>query len=254
LETLHYVGISGWSLEDKWIAVTLAYDSTVSGYTEKTPIVDIEGDLAMELDQSTRFMGWSPLNPEQFLYILRPNYPQQGGETVNIGNMNINEPLRTISNLDSYIPRGTSPLSPDGLKTILVVQVGNDPTNETSLLLDFQQETWQVIPNANTEGFAPSLWSPDGQWVVYIGRDGLLFLPASELNQLMIQVDSEHPFPTPLGWLPDSGDLIYQDGNMIKIINPLISERSSTFFDLTTMEVSNEVVEIVKIWIPSLEE
>lgn len=248
---LEFVGLNGWSLDDEWIAVTIGYSSLDISYWEETTLLNIYSGEQLKLDLKNHFMAWSSSSPNRYLYILHPSHPELGEESLNLGEIGHNDPIYSISDFDGYFPLSALSLSPDDLKVILVARRGTSSFQEENLLVDFQEGEWSLLANPSDNRSIPFQWSPDGQWVVYFQREGLQFRSMQYLNQPMVSVESMNEYPVPLVWLPDSSGFIYQDGDELFVVSPMMPKDPTLIFNLAALGILSDFEASVKLWIPT---
>jgi hypothetical protein len=208
---------AGWSIDDRWIYFIKEY-SISSEYDPhfQTIIVDTTNGDIIELDGNIEFVAWSPTVPDQFLYIRHNDFPLYGGETVHVGRVGETEPVLTFSDLGQYAPVFSHQisLSPDGLRAIAV------SPDWSVLSLDFKEVKWSLLALGAERLSGPSLWSPDGRWLIFYWGNTPYFWAVDETSEPTIPIESKTEYLIPKAWTPDGHMFIFQDKYELYAINP----------------------------------
>jgi hypothetical protein len=206
-----------WSQNNNWLHI-LTEDFYQFVWSA---IVDTDTKERHFLDYRTQdsFLAWVPTETDQYVYISRPNFPEGGGETINIGRVGSSAPLKSITDFSDYIltSRRYFSLSSDGEKCVLLAT--DKDRNQVYLLIDFTTATWEeLLFDVNIP--VRDYWSPDGKWLVFIeSHEGFFFLNIQDAGEDLIRVAASG-YATPIGWLTDSSMLVYQERYEVYGVNP----------------------------------
>ncbi len=243
---------SSWSSDDQLLAVFMRYKRSAEDLEQKkTFILSTTHEQISELDDKSEFVAWSPKAPDQFLYIVHPQFPTIGQEIVNIGKVGQGEPVKSISDLDKNAPSQAFDISwsPDGSRAIAVSSEDNLRTIIS--LLDFQKVQWKTLPYTPAGVGEPDLWSPDGKWIMFWQGADMFFWNFDQSNQPTTTPLPQDDFVSSAIWTPDSSMLIYQDGHALYAVDPSAPQKPSLVIDLNTLGIKSDWDIHAFIWMSS---
>jgi hypothetical protein len=248
-ETYAAPELRSWSKDDRWLAFDVRFQRSVEAGEEfKTVFLDTTSGELEELPERIFFQGWSLADPDEFLYILHPTYPVRGDESVHIGRVGTSDPVASITDLGQYAPaRGFAVLSPDGSRAVLGTS-GPHGGSYYHLLLDFDENTWHLLPGVKG---SPFTWSPAGDWVAFSAEHDLWFLNISNRSVPPIRVIPESDYAVPLAWVPDQAVCIYRDGNRLYAVDLSVPDEPFLLLDLAPFGGSDEQPLLVKVSVES---
>lgn len=230
-----------WSKNDDWFLATFNYIHPETHVEFRQELIfSTKDNQVFELDETIEFVAWSPVKPEQFLYIKHPDI--EGGEiTIHIGQIGQNEPVNTISDLGHYAPGKEFHLSwsPDAAKAI-ATSFDGVTRNTNVIVLDFQEEQWRVLDYQPQGRANPSLWSPNGQWLVFLQSDGFYLWEINKEDSSLVQLNTLSNSVTFLMWFQDENRLLYQDGDILYAVKPEQVQMLLPILDLTILELVSE--------------
>ena len=244
---------NGWSFQDKWLAASIRYTKEAYGdQWDKTVIYNVKTGESVELSETYRFVAWSATDPDQFLYIEQPSYPNLENQSVHVGGVGQNEPIHTIGDFGIYLSPWMS-WSPDGTRAIAVSPSPNPASVDKVILLDINNEGWQAIPfNSSDSEIQPSFWSPDGQWLA-IWQGANLCLWAVDLFKIPDPcIEDNGSFLSPVVWTPDSRMFVYQQGLELFTIDVGSPHAKTSLVNLSDLGIkSDNQFTVIYVWIPS---
>ena len=236
-----------WSLDDQWLAVLQNTIPAASRQALSTALINTDTGEVVELDESKEFEGWSPVMPDEYLYILHPDYPRMGNETVNVGEIGSTEPVLTIADFGVFAPSLAHFVwSPDGSK--LVMNTRGPANRPTNLLIDLPARNW-VNTDLGGDHF-PVAWSPDGEWIAF-SNGGLYFSRVEDEGDSVVHVNSESGSLIPAGWLEQEQRFVAYDRASIYLIEPAPPEQPlHSFLDLRAITATTEcsAIEGIAVW------
>ena len=222
------IASNSWSANDEWIAVFVKYK--VESYQfelERTIFVNRETGNIIELPENAEFKGWSPLEPEQYAYVLHPLHPEVGEEQVHIGQVGVSTPEQVFDDLTKF----TSLVEPakwsaDNKFIILPMQEDTSTGTLVSsrgmvMLFDLENDTWQPLRSLPRGHRGTPTISKDNQWLALWNMSIWQFDPF--LPQQMTTIATTSPYPKLIGWMNDN-TLLYQDDLSLWRFDPLKSE------------------------------
>jgi hypothetical protein len=242
-----YIYPGSWSLKDNWLHISVLYTRPNKTDFGKEIILGTTNNQMIELDKNVNFSAWSPVIVDQFLYT--PDLDSDA-QTLSVGEVGHVEPVTTISKPKTYaVSPGAGGIawSPDGIKAILQFYDTADAQDRIALV-DLQQATWTTLPPRGL--YIPSSWSPNNQWVALYNRD-LFFWSADKPKEDLIRIKAIGDFIDPKAWIPDGSMFVYQDGNTLYAVNPVMPSETIEVLDLSTLKVqSDDPLTTLNIWMP----
>jgi hypothetical protein len=218
-----------WSIDNRRF-----YIPVYEGFAIRSQIIDIISGEINALDYLTQdeLLAWSFTNPDQFVLITRPNFPETGGETISVREIGITEPLISIRDFQNYLLLSDNfSLSPNGeLAVIGAISQNGTPVD---LLLNFKTGEWKVVLQ-NQDIPVTKYWSPNNKWIVFNRFNNGLFLLDIEKPGRLIQISSSDS-AIPISWLSDSSMLIFQDGSGVYGVFPEKPENTFLIQDFSSI-------------------
>jgi hypothetical protein len=224
-----YLHKDAFSANNNWINVNYInyYDASII-----SQIYAINAEVGWNpLTIAGEFLLWSSGSEDQYAYLSR-----QESMSINLGVVGIDAPIASIINFGDFTPI-PAPLgfswSNDGLRAIVPA---TGPNGKTSYLeLDFQSEDWEQLVSSDKELSVFEQWSPDDKWItLYKYDEGLYLFNLDNSDSSLIQVNADVS-AFPIGWLSDGNLLIYQEGFLIYLVDPVSPQHPILIHDFTEL-------------------